>query len=68
MGEAKRQWRDYTKRETHHNVPSMMADVNTSILLWSIEQDVEGEERRDDKAHITKSVCLYVCVCLCVRV
>ncbi len=41
-------------------------------LLWSIEQDVVGEERGDDKAYITKSVCLCefvcACVCVCVRV
>lgn len=60
------QWRDCTKGRTHHNVLSMVADVNTSMLLWSIEQDVVGEERGDDKAYITKSVCLCECVCACV--
>lgn len=37
--------------------------TSTPILLWSIEQDVVGEERGDDKAYITKSVSLRVCVC-----
>lgn len=38
----------------------MAADVNASVPLWSIEQDVVGEERGDDKAYITKSVCMCV--------
>lgn len=45
--------REIALKETDHNVPSMMADINISILQRSTEQDGEEDGRGDNKAHIS---------------
>lgn len=44
--------REIALKETDHNVPSMMADINISILQRSTEQDGEEDGRGDNKAHV----------------
>lgn len=45
--------REIALKETDHNVPSMMADINISFLQRSTEQDGEEDGRGDNKAHIS---------------